>query len=501
MGQPRHADGAADDPTGEEACGREHAAAGGPRPRESARRVAVVPGTGARGRGRLPTSPVRVAQTLRLLVDVWGWPVVPGAFVEGGTCSCGEPACAAPGRHALRDGSWLAATSDPERVRDRWRTRPEAAVVLPVGWVFDLLDVPERGGREAIGRLEAAGSPIPPVIASAGGRLLFLVAPSDGTLGEAAAGTIPASRAAVPTRSAVPALRTYDDEVSRDAAVAHVEPWPASSTWLASAAGCRPEPSVRGDGGPDAADVVVLRSGLLVAPLLGPEPPGITRWLVPPAPARRGLPRMQDVLGPIVQACQETASRPSGGSAGRSQEVSRPPDGAPRRSGTDSDRGAETVPVRGSDGHPGNRAGRADPGSEAFQDREAGTPPTRGPETGHQTAGGPSRGGGPEPAAGGSHPATGPDGAAARGSFSSGAAPVNGVRWRGLVRVTGWVTRRASAMSRVSGWVTRRALAVSGGLVRVSGWVTWPAVVMSGAGAPVSRLRWSVEPGARHVRP
>jgi len=378
-----------------------------------------------------------VATTLRLLVDVWGWPVVPGAFVEGGTCSCGEPACAAPGRHALRDGSWLAATSDPERVRDRWRTRPEAAVVLPVGWVFDLLDVPERGGREAIGRLEPAGSPIPPVIASAGGRLLFLVAASDGTLGAAAAATIPGPLAAVPPRSAVPSLRTYDDEVTREAAVTDVEPWPAPSTWLASAAGCRPEPSVWVDGGGlDAVDVVVVRSGLLVAPLLGPEPPGITRWLVPPAPARRPLSRMQDLLGPIVQACQETASRPSGGSARRSQEVSRPPDGAPRRSGTDSDRGAETVPVRGSDGHPGHRAGRADP-EEAFSDREAGTPPTRGPETGHQTAGGPSRRGGPEPAAGGSHPVTGPGGPAARGSLSSGAAPVDAVRWRGLVRVTG----------------------------------------------------------------
>jgi hypothetical protein len=76
---------------------------------------------------------VRVARTLRLLVDEWGWPVVPGAFTDGDACSCADPSCPEPGRHALADASWLAATSDAERARDRWRAHPEAAIVLPVG--------------------------------------------------------------------------------------------------------------------------------------------------------------------------------------------------------------------------------------------------------------------------------------------------------------------------------------------------------------------------------
>ena len=183
MAQPRCADGAADDASVGGNSLQDRAAAGGPRPWETARpavlRGAEVPVTGARGRGRLPASPVRVARTLRLLVDEWGWPVVPGAFAVAGRCSCGDPTCPEPGRHALADASWLAATSDPERARDRWRAHPEAAIVLPVGWCFDLLEVPERGGREALGRLEVMGHPLPPVIATAAGQLLFLVAALD----------------------------------------------------------------------------------------------------------------------------------------------------------------------------------------------------------------------------------------------------------------------------------------------------------------------------------
>ena len=342
MAQPRYADGAAARPTSGGEVRQGEAAAGGPRPWETARRETGVPGTGAWGRGRLPASPVRVARTLRLLVDEWGWPVVPGAFADGGLCSCADPSCPEPGRHALADASWLAATSDAERVRDRWRSHPEAAIVLPVGWCFDLLEVPERGGREAIGRLEVQGHRLPPVIATATGGLLFLVSALDrnaGELAETGSGA-PAPRSAATPRPAASAegvesgwdLAGWDvsgreagpdgagrDEAARDAAAARaavteMEPWPASSTWLASAAGCRPETSIWVGGGvPDAPDVIVRRSGLLVAPLLGPEPPGVTRWLVPPSARRGTLPRMEDVLGPIVHACRDAALRPAPG--------------------------------------------------------------------------------------------------------------------------------------------------------------------------------------------
>jgi len=281
-----------------------------------------------------------VARTLRLLVDRWGWPVVPGAFAEDGRCSCGDRHCPEPGWHALADASWLAATSDPERVRDRWRTHPEAAIVLPVGWCFDLLDVPERGGREALGRLEMMGHEPPPVIATVAGRLLFLVSaldrrPSD--VAEAGSGA-PAPRSAASPRSAGSGAAgaaggvgrgragrreaSARDAAAARAAVAELEPWPTSSTWLASAAGCRPETSIWvGGGAPDAPDVVVRRSGLLVVPLLGPEPPGVTRWLVPPAPVRRPLARMEDLLGPIVHACRDAAPRPPYGLGGRREPL------------------------------------------------------------------------------------------------------------------------------------------------------------------------------------
>ena len=330
MAQPRYADGAAERPTGGGEIRQGGSAAGGPRPWDGARRETDVTGTGARGRGRLPVSPVRVARTLRLLVDEWGWPVVPGAFTDGEACSCVDPGCPEPGRHALADASWLAATSDAERVRDRWRAHPDAAIVLPVGWCFDLLEVPERGGREVIGRLEAQGHRPPPVIATADGRLLFLVSALDRNAGELAeSGTestaprsaVVAGSGALADRAEPPPDGVLDrdwagrdfagpEEAARDAAAARaavteLEPWPASSTWLASAAGCRPETSIWVGGGvPDAPDVIVRRSGLLVAPLLGPEPPGVTRWLVPPAPRRDPLPRMEE--------CSDRSCTPSG---------------------------------------------------------------------------------------------------------------------------------------------------------------------------------------------
>lgn len=424
MAQPRYADGAARDSSGEGRYQQEQqeTVAGGPRPWEVARRGSLpgATGTGARGRGRLPGSPVRVARTLRLIVDEWGWPVVPGSFVADGMCSCGDPHCAEPGRHALSDASWLAATSDAERVRDRWRSHPEAAIVLPVGWCFDLLEVPERGGREAIGRLEAHVSTLPPVIATATGRLLFLVAALDRNAGDVAEASplSPAPRTSESPRSAALAGRLYEDEDVRDAAAARdaavaratvteLEPWPASSTWLASAAGCRPETSIWvGGGAIDAPDVVVRRSGLLVAPLLGPEPPGITRWLVPPTPTRRPLPRMEDVLGPIVHACRETAVRPSFGYAAvrRPEEPPRRPEGGPRPTDTVSSRGVETAPVRGPGTTPRRAAGAAR-GSEVVSDREAETAPVRGPDFNPDTD---------RAAAGGARPGT---------------APVRGVVW------------------------------------------------------------------------
>ncbi len=182
------------------------------------------------------------------------------------------------------------------------------------------------------------------------------------------------------------------EEAARDAAAARaavteLEPWPASSTWLASAAGCRPETSIWVGGGvPDAPDVIVRRSGLLVAPLLGPEPPGVTRWLVPPAPRRDPLPRMEEVLGPIVHPCRDAALRPvPAAGTRRSEGVPQRADGAPRRPETVSGRGAEAVPVRGPE-RMARHAEGAPRGNAVISGRESEITPARGPESGPPAA-------------------------------------------------------------------------------------------------------------------
>jgi hypothetical protein len=50
-------------------------------------------------------------------------------------------------------------------------------VLLPVGRSFDLLDVPEQAGCQALVRLERMGTRLGPVLASPAGRTLFFVTP------------------------------------------------------------------------------------------------------------------------------------------------------------------------------------------------------------------------------------------------------------------------------------------------------------------------------------
>jgi hypothetical protein len=211
----------------------------------------------------------RIARTVRLVVDEWRWPVVPGAYVtRTGTCSCGDRRCPEPGGHPVDPVSWLAASSDPDRVHGWWLATPLASIVLPVGWHVDLLDVPERGGLAAVARLEMMGYRLPPTIATASGRILLFVAAS--------------------------ARRPADLSQGEPAGV----PRPETALWLGG------DPS----GVPD---IVVRRGGTVVLPPLGPEPPGVTRWVEPLRPGRRSLPRVEDVLGPVLHACREVVVRRS----------------------------------------------------------------------------------------------------------------------------------------------------------------------------------------------
>ncbi|MFH9225973.1 bifunctional DNA primase/polymerase [Streptomyces lydicus] len=113
---------------------------------------------------------------------LWGWDVVPGArAVRAGSgrtdCSCGAADCPSPGAHPLAFAEELPAGVTLEKAAAVWAETPGAAVLLPVGRSFDILDVPETAGRNALARLERMGLPLGPVAATPTGRALFFVAP------------------------------------------------------------------------------------------------------------------------------------------------------------------------------------------------------------------------------------------------------------------------------------------------------------------------------------
>jgi hypothetical protein len=221
----------------------------------------------------------RIARTLRLVVDEWRWPVVPGAFVtRSGRCCCGDRACAEPGTHLVDPAAWVAATADPDRVREWWLACPLAAVMMPLGWHVDVIDAPENGAREALGRLEMMGYRPAPAISTGDGRLLFLVAAGARRIADGP----PRGRARRRAPQPAPVLPTQTG--------------PETALWLG------------GDGAGEP-DIVIRRRGVLLLPPLGPEPPGAMRWLVEPDPVRRPLPRAEDVLGPLLHACRDVAAR------------------------------------------------------------------------------------------------------------------------------------------------------------------------------------------------
>ncbi|MDT3399992.1 bifunctional DNA primase/polymerase [Streptomyces sp. B1866] len=135
--------------------------------------------SGARRRGRA-AEPTTVAAEC---TGLWGWDVVPGARavrVPGSgayACSCGAPGCPAPGAHPLPDAPVVPAGATLDEVAAAWTAAPDAAVLLPAGRAFDVLEVAEHAGRHALVRLERMGLPLGPVTATPSGRARFFVAP------------------------------------------------------------------------------------------------------------------------------------------------------------------------------------------------------------------------------------------------------------------------------------------------------------------------------------
>ncbi|MEU2226474.1 bifunctional DNA primase/polymerase [Streptomyces sp. NPDC018347] len=128
--------------------------------------------SGTRRRGRLAEC-TAVAE----FTGLWGWDVVPGARAAGGACSCGRSDCAAPGAHPLEFAPPVPAGATLDEVGKTWAGFPGAAVMLPVGRAFDVIEVSEPAGQRALVRLERMGVPLGPVTATPEGRAHFLVAP------------------------------------------------------------------------------------------------------------------------------------------------------------------------------------------------------------------------------------------------------------------------------------------------------------------------------------
>ncbi|AWT45741.1 MULTISPECIES: bifunctional DNA primase/polymerase [Streptomyces] len=108
---------------------------------------------------------------------LWGWDVVPGARAAAGVCSCGRADCRAPGAHPLDFAPEIGAGATLDQVSEAWGEFPGAAVMLPVGRAFDVIEVAEPAGRRALVRLERMGLPLGPVAATPQGRAHFFVAP------------------------------------------------------------------------------------------------------------------------------------------------------------------------------------------------------------------------------------------------------------------------------------------------------------------------------------
>jgi hypothetical protein len=109
------------------------------------------------------------------------WDVLPGASLvrtDGAwSCGCGNAACEAFGAHPAHQAWGRQITAQPSRVHSWWDANPEAAILLPTGRAFDVIDVPEQAGCLALARLERSGVSLGPVAATPTRRLYFFVLP------------------------------------------------------------------------------------------------------------------------------------------------------------------------------------------------------------------------------------------------------------------------------------------------------------------------------------
>ncbi|GAA2457793.1 bifunctional DNA primase/polymerase [Streptomyces macrosporus] len=132
--------------------------------------------SGARRRNR-----ASVCTAVAEYTGLWGWDVVPGARATRGggrtECSCGALDCPSPGAHPLDASLTVPAGATLDEATRAWERVPGAALLLPVGRAFDVIEVSAAAGRRALARLERMGVPLGPVAVAPHGRAWFLVAP------------------------------------------------------------------------------------------------------------------------------------------------------------------------------------------------------------------------------------------------------------------------------------------------------------------------------------
>ncbi|UGQ15115.1 bifunctional DNA primase/polymerase [Yinghuangia sp. ASG 101] len=183
-----------------------------------------------------------------------GWPVVPGAYVDQGRCSCRSPRCPEAGAHPGDDAGLTAASRSADVIRAWWGRQPYS-VLLATGLEFDVLDAPAHAGYAAIRELARLGFPPGPVVHVPSDRLLFLVQPG--------------------ARDVYWYTIDHNDAAHVDVlhhGLGHVTPAPA------------------GPGG-----------------RYGAEP----RWAVAPDPTDRRLPEAVEVLGTLVRSCLQDPTAPA----------------------------------------------------------------------------------------------------------------------------------------------------------------------------------------------
>jgi hypothetical protein len=180
------------------------------------------------------------------------WEVFPGTWLEAvdgvRRCSCGDPACAAPGAHPARPDWASQATGSATVVRRMWQRQPTASILLPTGRTFDAVSVPETAGFLALARMERMEVPPGPVTLAPDRRMYFFV--------------LPGAAAKVPD-------------------LVHALGWAPASL-----------------------DLVALGEGAYVAaPPTRSGSGGAVQWANRPTQANRWLPDAEELVSPLAYAC------------------------------------------------------------------------------------------------------------------------------------------------------------------------------------------------------